>query len=220
MGSITIGSVINEFERKILDETNDDTDEAENIGIFNNCIRTMINLASKIHTETEATRLAAGILQFLPAKGFQLVDIPMNMGSAGQTPGTLIRETTLKIMSDLYPQWTTDTPADAIEHFMKDDNDERRFYAWPPVTDQVQVWVLIQMSTLPTPVVYDVGGDWRLLTIPIEDQYIDAIYNGMLYMYYDDDSDNPGNTPRSQSFYQRFMQGLQIETTKPRLRQS
>jgi len=220
MGSITVGSVINEFERKILDETNDDTDEAENIGIFNNCIRTMINLAPKIHSETEATRLAAGILQFLPAKGFELIDIPMNMGPEGITPGNLVRETTLKIMSDVYPQWTTDTPAEFIEHFMKDDVEERRFYTWPPVTDQVQVWVLIQMSTLPGPVVYDVDGDWRLLTIPVEDQYIDAIYNGMQYMYFDDDSDNPGNTPRSANFYQRFMTALQIETTKPRQRQS
>lgn len=220
MGSITVGSVINEFERKILDETNEDTDEQENISIFNNCIRTMINLAPKVHQETEAVRLAPGLLQFLPAKAFELVDIPMNMGATGTAPGVLVRETTLKIMSDLYPQWTTDTPADYIEHFMKDDNDERRFYCWPPVTDQVQVWVLVQMSTLPTPVVYDVDGDWRLLTIPVEDQYIDAIYNGMLYMYYDDDSDNPGNTPRSGQFYQRFMTALQIETTKPRQRQS
>ena len=220
MGSITVGSVINEFERKILDETNDDTDEAENIGIFNNCIRTMINLAPRIHSETEPYRLAAGVLQFLPAKGIELIDISMNMGSDGSTPGTLVRETTLKIMSDLYPQWTTDTPAEFIEHFMKDDVEERRFYSWPPVTDQVQVHVLVQMSTLPTPVVYDVDGDWRLLTIPVEDQYIDAIFNGMQYMYFDDDSDNPGNTPRSANFYQRFMTALQIETTKPRSRQS
>lgn len=220
MGSISVGSVIDEFERKILDESNDDTDEAENIGIFNNCIRTMINLAPKIHSETESVRMAAGVLQFLPAKGFELVDIPFNMGADGNVPGVMVRETTLKIMADLYPQWNTDPVSAEIEHFMKDDNEERRFYVYPPVTDQTQVWVLVQMSTLPTPVVYDVDGDWRLLTIPVEDQYINAIHNGMLYLYFDDDSDNPGNTPRSQNFYQRFMTALQIETTKPKQRQS
>ena len=180
----------------------------------------MINLAPKVHSETESVRMAAGVLQFLPAKGFELVDIPFNMGADGNAPGVMVRETTLKIMADLYPQWNTDPVAAAIEHFMKDDNDERRFYVYPPVTDQTQVWVLVQMSTLPTPVVWDVDGDWRLLTIPVEDQYINAIHNGMLYLYFDDDSDNPGNTPRSQNFYQRFMTALQIETTKPKQRQS
>jgi hypothetical protein len=220
MGTITVGSVIDQFERKILDESNDDTTEEENISFFNNTIRTMINLVPKIHSVTEGTLLAPGVLQFLPAKGFELVDIPLNMGSDGSTPGAPLRESTLKIFNEVWPQWATDPQAIVIEHFMKDDNEERRFYVYPPVHTQEPVYVLIQMSTLPTPVTYDVSNDWKLLNIPVEDQYIDAIINGMLYMFYDDDSDNPGNTPRSQIFYGRFQQALQLETMKPRQRQS
>lgn len=220
MGTISVGSVIDQFERKILDEANEDLTEDENILLFNNVIRTIILLVPRIHSITEAVLLAPGVLQFLPAKGIELVDIPLNMGSDGATPGAPLRETTLKIFNDVWPQWAYDPPATVIEHYMKDDNEERRYYVYPPVHPTTQVYVLVQMSTLPTPVTYDVNGDWRLLTIPIEDQYIDAILNGLLYMFYDDDSDNPGNTPRSQMYYQRFQTALQLETARPRQRQS
>lgn len=220
MGTISVGSVIDQFERKILDESNDDTTEAENIGIFNNTIRTMILYVPKIHSKTGAVLLAPGVLQFLPAQGIELVDAIMNMGDDGATPGIPLRESTLKIFNDLWPQWTTDPEATVIEHFMKDDNEERRYYVYPQVHSTTQVYILIQMSTLPDPVVYDVSGDWKLLTIPVEDLYIDAIFNGMLYQFYDDDTDNPGNTPRSQNFYQRFLQGLQLESLKPKQEQS
>lgn len=220
MGTITVGSVIDQFERKVLDESNDDLSEDENITIFNNCIRTIILLVPRLHSDTEAQLLAPGVLQYLPAKAIELVDIPLNMGSDGQVAGNPLRETTLKIFNDVYPQWASDPEATVIEHFMKDDNDRKRYYVYPPVHSQDQVYVLIQMSTLPTPITYDVSGDWKLLTIPLEDQYIDAIHNGMLYMFYDDDSDNPGNTPRSQVFYQRFAVALQLDTGRPRQRQT
>ena len=220
MGTITVGSVIDQFERKILDEGNEDWTEAENVQLFNNVIRTMILLVPKIHSKTEAQLLAPGVLQFLPAEGIELVDIPLNMGEDGQTPGPPPRETTLKIFNDVWPSWAYDPESTIVEHYMKDDNEERRYYVYPPVHSTTPVYVLVQMSTLPTPVTYDPANDWKLLTIPIEDQYIDAIHNGMLYMFYDDDSDNPGNTPRSQIYYQRFQTALQIETVKPRQRQS
>lgn len=220
MGTISVGSVIDQFERKILDEDNEDFSEDDNIGVFNNVIRTMILYVPRLHSKTLATLLAPGVLQFLPASGIELVDIPLNMGDDGATPGIPPRETTLKIFNDVYPQWASDPEAAVVEHYMKDDNEERRYYVYPPVHSSTQVYVLIQMSTLPTPITYDVSGDWKLLTIPVEDQYIDAIHNGMLYQFYDDDSDNPGNTPRSQTYYQRFLQGLQLESMRPRQKQT
>ena len=220
MGTITIGSVIDQFERKVLDESNEDFSEAENVTLFNNTIRTMINLVPKIHNITESKQLAPGILQVLPAAGVELVDILLNMGEDGDTPGLPVRETTLKIMSDLWPRWAQDPESDIVEHFMKDDNDNRRYYAYPAIDSQKPVFVLIQMSTMPAPIVWDANGDWKLLTIPVEDRYIDAIGNGMLYLFYDDDSDNPGNTPRSQLYYGRFQQALQLRQAQPRQSQS
>lgn len=220
MGTISVGSVIDQFERKILDEENEDFSESENITLFNNTIRTMILLVPRVHSRTEAMQLAPGILQFLPAKGIELVDMPLNMGEDGNTPGRPTRETTLKIFNDVWPDWSTDPVDTVVQHYMKDDNEERRFYVYPPVHPDTPVFVLVQMSTLPTPVTWDAAGDWRLLTIPVEDQYIDAIHNGMLYMFYDDDTDNPGNTPRSQMYYQRFQTALQLEQGRPRQRQS
>jgi hypothetical protein len=36
----------------------------------------------------------------------------------------------------------------------------------------------------------------------------------MAYIAYDDDSDTPGNTPRSQVFYGRFLQDLGLRQQK------
>jgi hypothetical protein len=134
MGTISVGSVIDQFERKILDEGNEDWTEAENVLLFNNVIRTMILLVPKIHSKTEPQLLAPGVLQFLPANGIELVDIPLNMGSDGQTPGAPLRESTLKIFNDVWPSWAYDPEATVIEHYMKDDNEERRYYVYPPVS--------------------------------------------------------------------------------------
>jgi hypothetical protein len=136
----------------------------------------------------------------------------MNMGADGQTPGPAIRETTLVVMKALVPGWEAVAATAEAEHFMRIPEDKRNFFIYPKSTGAQ--YINGSITTVPAKVIWDANGDWRVSVIPFDDTYSHAIINGMVYIAYDDDSDTPGNTPRSQVYYARFLQDLGIREQK------
>lgn len=212
MATTTVGLMIDLAERKILDESNDEYSEQNLLDLYHLAIKEIINLVPSAHSETLAWQLAAGTRQVIPATGVDIVDIIMNMGAAGATPGPGIRETTLDVMKALLPNWEAATATDEAEHFIRYPEQKRYFMVYPPSTGNQHIRGVI--TTVPPAVVWDSGGDWKIAKIPIDDTYSHAIVNGICYIAYDDDSDIPGNTPRSQIYYARFLQELGIREQK------
>ena len=136
----------------------------------------------------------------------------LNMGTDGQTPGPAIRETTLDVMRTLLPGWEADDAADTIEHWFRLPESKTEFMIYPRSTGNN--YLMARITTMPAQVMWDGDGDWKLAVIPIDDTFSHAIINGMVYIAYDDDSDTPGNTPRSQVFYNRFLQDLGLRQQK------
>lgn len=212
MPTTTVGFCVDMAERKILDESNDEYSEQNLLDLYHQAIREIINLVPSAHTETKIWKLAPATRQVIPADGVELVDVIQNAGPDGTSPGTPIRETTLDVMKALLPGWEADTPADNCEHFMRLPESKKAFLVYPKSTGNNQI--LAQVTTIPPAVMWDSNGDWKVAVIPIDDTYSSAIINGMVYIAYDDDSDTPGNTPRSQVFYARFLQDLGIREQK------
>lgn len=206
MPTTTVGFCVNMAERKILDESNDEYSEQNLVDLYNLAINEIVNLVPSASSESRTWKLSPTTMQTIPADAVNLVDVISNMGADGETPGAAIRETTLKIMKALLPGWESD-PASAItESFFKIPESKTAFMIYPKSdgTGHIKADVTI----LPAPVLWDVGEDWKVAVIGVDDTYGHAIINGMVYIAYDDDSDMPGNTPRSQMYYQRFMQHL------------
>lgn len=208
MPTTTVGLMLNLSERKILDESNDEYSEQNLLDLYHLAIKEIINLVPSAHTENLTWQLSPATRQVIPSKGVNLVDVIMNMGADGGIPGGAIRETTLDVMKALLPAWEADTPTAAAEHFMRIPENKREFYIYPKSTGANQI--LGAVTTVPEAVIWDAGGDFKLAIIPIDDTYSHAIVNGICYIAYDDDSDIPGNTPRSQIYYSRFLQDLGI----------
>lgn len=212
MATTTVGFCVDMAERKILDESNDEYSEQNLLDLYALAIKEIINLVPSSHTEILKWKLSPSTRQTIPGNGVELVDVIQNMGSAGDTPGKGIRETSLDVMRTLLPNWESEDSADVIEHFLRIPENKKAFMVYPPSTGNQHIQASV--TTVPPAVIWDAGGDWRVSVIPIDDTYSHAIINGMVYIAYDDDSDTPGNTPRSQIFYARFLQDLGIREQK------
>jgi hypothetical protein len=193
-------------ERKILDESNDEYSEQNLVDLYNLAIKEIVNLVPSSSSETRTWRLSPTTQQNIPADAINLVDVISNMGSDGETPGAAIRETTLKVMKALLPGWESDPPAAIIENFFKIPESKTAFMVYPKSDGTGHI--MADITILPAIVLWDAGEDWKVAVIGVDDTYSHAIINGMVYIAYDDDSDMPGNTPRSQMYYTRFLQDL------------
>lgn len=206
MPTTTVGHCIDMAERKILDESNDEYSEQNLLDLYHMAIKEIINLVPRSHTDSRGWKLAPSTRQVIPADGVEIVDVVMNMGSDGSAPGKAVRETTLDVMRALLPGWEADDATDEAEHWFKLPESKAEFMIYPRSTGNN--WILGRVTTIPAQVLWDAGGAFKLAVIPIDDTFTTAIINGMVYLAYDDDTDTPGNTPRSQMYYGRFLQDL------------
>ena len=212
MPTTTVGHCVDMAERKILDESNDEYSEQNLLDLYHLAIKEIINLAPRAHTDSRIWKLAPATRQVCPADAVEIVDAVMNMGTDGATPGEAIRETTLDVMRALLPGWESVAAANIVEHWLRLPESKTEFMIYPRSTGNN--YLLARVTTIPAQVMWDSGGDWKLAVIPIDDTFSHAIINGMAYIAYDDDSDTPGNTPRSQVFYDRFLQDLGLRQQK------
>ena len=107
------------------------------------------------------------------------------------------------------PRATT-TQAAAIEHFMRIPNMDASFHVYPPSNGAGYVEAVY--AAIPPTVVYDEAGLWENERIPFSDEFVPAIPDGIMFHAYDDDSDIPGNTGRSQLHYQRLLSLLGLKS--------
>lgn len=213
----TVGYIVDVVEKKALDEQNDDTSQAELVGLYNLAIKMIVSLVPRAFTKTASLKLSAGIQQSIASDGLAILDIPMNMGTNGTTPGAAIREADLKAMTDMVPTWTTATAAAVIKHFMQIDGEDRLFYVYPPADGTS--YVKATVSATPPETTYDDAGDWENDIIPLSDEYINAVPDAMLYNKYDDDTDVPGTKAVGQIYWQRVLNLLKIKTGQSLMRE-
>lgn len=212
MPTTTIGLCIDMAERKILDESNDEYSEQDLLDLFHLSVKEIINLVPRAHTESKTWKVAPLTRQVIPADGVEIVDVVMNMGTDGISPAGAIRETTLDVMKSLVPGWEADTATALAENWFRLPESKTEFMIYPPSTGSN--YILGRVTTIPAAVLWDSNDNFKLAIIPIDDTFATAIINGMVYMAYDDDSDIPGNTPRSQVYYGRFLQDLGLRAQK------
>lgn len=212
MSAQTVGSIIDLVRRKILDEdANPEVSDSELLQLYNLTLLKIITLVPSAYTRTKNLLLAAGAKQVIDSAGgdLRLVNVRRNMGTDGATPGRVVRATNLDVLTQIYPTWFTETQQAEVEDWAPVLDYPEEFYVIPP-NDGTQ-YIEIDVATTPTLATWDAAGAWRGATFPLRDHFTDAEINGILFMAYDDDSDIPGNTPRSQVYYGRFLQALGLQ---------
>ncbi len=209
MSTLTVGWLVDLVEKKAQDEENADFTQAELIGFYNLTLRSIVSLVPRAYTIEANVMLASGVLQSIPSDGLSLVDIPMYMGTGGTTPGAAITEADLAALKTLCPNWTTEAAVAAIEQFVRIPGMDASFYVVPQ-SDGTGYVKMLYVATPPS-TAYDALDAWQSDKIPLSDEFVPAIPDGMLYHAYDDDSDTPGNEGRSGKYYNRMLQWLGLK---------
>lgn len=214
MSTYTIGSVIDTCRKRILDEARIDFDDPEILNLFNLTGRKMVTINPRVHTRVRALKLQPGnkqVLSATPPVGLEIIDVIRNMGTDGLTAGRAVRQTGREFITRYVPTFSTDSVnADAsIWDWWPLPEYPEQFYVHPQ--SDGTGYVELEQAEVPADIVYDAPGAWRSLSIPTSDYYLDGYINGILYQAYDDDTDIPGNTPRSQLYYRRFLIALGVQ---------
>ena len=147
------------------------------------------------------------VRQQLPAGGVQLLYLTHNMGAGGTTPGTAIRPTTIKDMTDSYPSWPTQTGAE-VKHYMSDDRSPQHFYVYPAPTSTL--YVAGAYAGTPT----DVTATGQTLTL--QDIYRGPLVDYLVHRIFLKDTEDEANRDISQTAFAMFKEKLGAKDAQER----
>ena len=181
-------------------------DKASLLVSLNDAQRQIVKFKPEAYVITAAVATVAGTKQAIPATGVHLIDITRNMGTAGTTPGKVIRRCSRAELDEERPDWHTDTPKAVAKHFMFDPKNPRVYYIYPPQPATGMGYVEMAYAAAPADVVV---ADWSGSTaISLDDLYAIDIYHWILYVAYAKDATHAANSTRAIAYYQAFLQGL------------
>jgi hypothetical protein len=190
-------AILNRASRTLFDLTNVRWPESELLDYIADGQHAIILHRPDANAVNGVMPLAVGTRQELPVGGIRFLRAVRNMGN-GATPGRAIRECSRVALDNEDPDWHLVSGASAtIQHYIFDNIDPRHFYVYPPaVSTAVNIEVIY--SALPAAVTS--AGD----TLTLPDQYINAIYDWVLYRAYSKDASYAGNMQRAQHHLQAF----------------
>lgn len=146
--------------------------------------------------KTATVTLVAGTKQSLPADGSVLLDVVRNMGVGGATPGRVPRLVSRDLLDAQNPNWHASTPAAEAKHYTFDPQSQKVFYVYPP---QPVTPGSLELVYAAAPVELTGGG-----TLPLDDTWLPAIVNYVLYRCYAKDAEYAGNSTLAVTYYQAF----------------
>ncbi len=155
--------------------------------------------------------LSPGAKQYMTGEALAIVDVIRNMGVDGVHPGDAIVLADLGLFRAMYPSFTSMNGSTTIQQFMLNKDIPGEYYVYPPAHESTNVYVEIKQAKMPATILWTEDDAWKNETIPLSDKYADAYLNGMLAWAYNDDSDIPGTTTRSEIYYARFLQSLGLK---------
>lgn len=200
MATIAVTDIINRAATLLQDPTNIRWPQAELLDWVNDGQREIALFKPNAFVKNTGVQLAAGTRQTIPTDGVSLVDIVRNLGADGMTSGRAVRVVSREILDSQIPNWHSDTPSNAVKHFTYTPLDPKHFYVYPPQPDISRGYVEMVYVAYPTNCTLS-------STISLDDIYMSALLNYVLYRAYSKDAEFAANAAAASSYYQTF-QGI------------
>lgn len=168
----------------------------EMIRWVNDGLREIVLLKPSANAQRKTLNLVAGTVQELPLGSLQLIRITHN------TSGTAIRLVDQDRLDATSPNWRIDPEVKQVVHYMYADEAPEEFQVYPPNdgTGSIQASVAMQ----PTEVTAMGNAN------PLNDIYIPALTDYLIYRAYSKHSKHAGNEQRAMNAYGRFAQALGV----------
>lgn len=160
-------------------------------------------------TATHANiQLATGTEQSIPADGLRLFSVNRNMASTdlNAAGARAISKVNLDVINSEEPSWHDPTVTGRaahgtiVKHYMFDDRDPRKFFVYPGVSGNAYVEVVYSKNPTTLTATLD--------TIQVDDMFVNALINFVLYRSYLKEGEFAANFQRAGSHYQLFTQAL------------
>jgi hypothetical protein len=205
MAVITVASLLARAAVVLQDPTNIRWPQAELLDWLNDGQREIALLKPNVFVKNIAVQLVAGTKQSLPTDGVSLIDVVRNMGTAGNTPGDAIRVVTREILDAQIKNWHSSTASATAKHYVYTPLDPKTFYVYPPQpgTGMNQVEIIYVASPADATLVG---------TITIDDIYMTALLDYILFRAYTKDAEYANNAQLAQTYYSRFQTVMQGKT--------
>ena len=150
--------------------------------------------------------LVPGTKQTLPSTARRLLDIVRNMGSDGATPGKPIWAIDEPTLNTFRPKWHSETGKTVVKNFVYDEKTPDTFYVYPPVHATTAVIVEGKVQQNPD-LITDVDSD----AISLNDSFLTAIKQWMLYRAYSKETDSMESRQLAKDHYQSFADVLGVK---------
>jgi hypothetical protein len=210
MGTLTGTNIIDRARYVLQDSSGVRWTDAELLDYINDGQREITNLKPEAKATHSNVQLNTGTEQTLPSGGLRLIKVNRNVSSTASdaTGGKAIRIIEEDLLNSIEPDWHDPTVTGSsahgsiIKNYVFDSDDPKKFYVYPGVKSGSNAYVEVIYSALPTDL--SAVSD----TIDIDDIYVNALLNFVLYRSYLKDAEYAGNQQRAGTHYQVFVNSL------------
>lgn len=205
MAVITVAALLSRAAVILQDPTNIRWPQTELLDWLNDGQREVALYKPNVFVKNVTIQLVAGTKQSLPADGISLIDVVRNMGVDGTTPGSAIRAVSREILDAQVSGWHSSTASITVKHFVYTPLDPKNFYVYPPQPSTGMSRVEVIYVAAPT--------DATLVsTITIDDVFMTALLNYILFRAYTKDAEYANNAQLAAQYYQAFQGALTGKT--------
>ena len=181
--------------------------DAELIDYINDASRAAVVIKPDCNPITEEFVCAAGYEQNFSTLATELVELlevlhnTTTGGNLDERPVTFIKR---NVLDSEAPGWRQTAQSLTIQYYMYDKKQRDVMYVYPPATAGATIDMVY--AGVPTPI--------TALTdeLPLQDIYVPALTNYVLWRAYNKDMDYSGNLPLASGYYGAFYQALTGKT--------
>lgn len=196
MSLITSNEILNRCNKLLNDNGFIRWTKAELLDYLNDAQRAIVLRRPDAYTTDDDTfACVAGTKQTLPADALRLIDIPRN-GTGRAIKGPYVRG----VLDDNYPTWYAGNTATEAELFIYDERNPKTFYLYPGVVNATVLTVVY--STAPAAITM-VQNDADQV-ISLDDIFVNALIEWVLYRCYMKDAEYASNSNNSQMHLSAF----------------
>ena len=214
MATIKVREVIKRVE-DVLQDSNVRWPRIELQNWLNESYLQIVQLRPDSNAKTGTFTCVAGTRQSITtgfSSALRIIDIVRNLASTSDKK--VVRLINRSVLDDQRPAWHTDTATVNIQNYTFDVRQPKSFFVYPPATTAAQLEVVY--ADLPTAHALSAANldpaSSSSDVILIDDTYVSAILDWILYRAFSKDAEFAANAARAGAHYQTFMSSIGTKT--------
>ena len=214
MATIKVREVIKRVE-DVLQDSNVRWPRIELQNWLNESYLQIVQLRPDSNAKTGTFTCVAGTRQSITtgfSSALRLIDIVRNLASTSDKK--VVRLINRSVLDDQRPAWHNDTATVNIQNYTFDVRQPKEFFVFPPATTAAQIEVVY--ADLPTSHALSEANlnpaSSSTDVILVDDTYISAILDWILYRAFSKDAEFAANAARAGAHYQTFMSRIGTKT--------